>query len=190
MKRSTASVIGLLCPLAVQNGGTDNKDFMEGIGGAPSAASNMGSGAIAKPFSLKTENELDDIDEVDSSRVLRPERKGLGFDSGFHSSDDDSSLPTSPDSQLSMPEFPTEETELERETRELICSFYRIYTGLSRSERNRHKALETLKRVVDDVLTKHSITFKGKHLVVVRTVDFAPKGNSLVIEKFPWLLYC
>jgi len=176
MKRTPASVFGLLCPLAVQNGGADNKDFMED--GAPSAASNMGSGA--KPFSLKTENDLDDcLDEVDnSSRVPRPQRKGLGFDSGFHSSDDDGSLPTSPDSQLSMPEFPTEETELERDTRELICSFYRIYTGLSRPERNRHKALGTMKRVVDDVLTKHSITFKG----MVNRLDLEHRDDMSFVQ--------
>lgn len=160
MKRTTASVFGLLCPLTVQNGVADNKGFMEDIG-APSAASNMGS--VAKPFSLKAENELDDcLDEVDSSpRVSLPERKGLGFDGGFHSSDYDESLPTSPDSHLSVPEFPTEEAKLERETRELIVSFYRSYIGLSRSERSRHKALGTMKRVVDDVLIKHAIAFKG-----------------------------
>lgn len=161
MKRTTASVVGLLCPhYTVQNGVAD-KCFMEDIG-APSAAPNAGSGA--KSIGLKTENELDDCsDEVDSSpRVLLPERKALGFDSGFHSSEDDGSLPTSPDSQPCSPEFPTGETELMRETRELIVEFYLSYTGLSRSERRPHKAMGTMRKVVNDVLTKHEIAFKGK----------------------------
>lgn len=171
---ATASVVGLLYPLTVQNGVVDNKVFMADTG-APSVAPHAGSGA--KSISLGTENELDDcFDEVDnakvsSPRVSLPVRKGKGYDSGFHSSDDDGSLPTSPDSQPCCPEFPTAETELHRETREIIGAFYRSHTGLSRSERCRHKAMETMRKVVNELLLKHEIAFKGK--LSYSIVDFA-----------------
>lgn len=166
LNRHAASVVGLLYPsITVQNGVVDNKVFMADTG-APSMAPHSGSGA--KSFSLGTENELDDcVDEVDnakvgSPRVEKPLRKIMGYDSGFHSSDDDGSLPTSPDSQPCCPEFPTAETELHRETRELIGAFYRKHTGLSRSERCRHKAMKTMQKVVNELLLKHEIVFKGK----------------------------
>ncbi|XP_076157492.1 induced myeloid leukemia cell differentiation protein Mcl-1a [Alosa pseudoharengus] len=147
MKPNSVGVVGLLCPLTVQNGVVNNKVRMEDIG-APSA----------------TENELDDcsdeVNKVGSPRVSLPVRKGLGFDSGFHSSDDDGSLPTSPDSQPCHV-FPTEDTELHRETRELILEFYRNYIGLSGPERCRHKAMGTMRKVVHQVLLKHEIAFKG-----------------------------
>ncbi|XP_062385469.1 induced myeloid leukemia cell differentiation protein Mcl-1a [Sardina pilchardus] len=161
MKPNGVGVVGLLCPhLTVQNGVVDNKVRMEDRG-APSSAPGSG----AKSFSLETENKRDDcpgdVDKVGTTRVSLPLRTGLGFDSGFHSSDDDGSLPTSPDSQPSSPAFPTEDTELHRKTRELILTFYRNYTGLSAPERKGHKAMRTMTKVVHEVLLKHGIVFKG-----------------------------
>lgn len=183
MNRHAASVVGLLYPsLTVQNGVVDNKVFMADTG-APSMAPHAGSGA--KSFTLGTENELDDcVDEVDnakvgSPRVAKPVKKIMGYDSGFHSSDDDGSLPTSPDSQPCCPEFPTAETELHRETRELIGAFYRKHTGLSRSERCRHKAMKTMQKVVNELLQKHEIVFKG----MLKRLDMDHKDDRMSFVK-------
>ncbi|XP_054903269.1 induced myeloid leukemia cell differentiation protein Mcl-1b [Poeciliopsis prolifica] len=50
---------------------------------------------------------------------------------------------------------------LDNDTMELISSFLRDYTGLSRYRWNQSKALSTMKRVVKDLLTKHRYAYNG-----------------------------
>lgn len=122
---------------------------------APGAHTSPLNGSAHK---TRTEDELDGYaEEIDTGlKQLRPGTnglKGLKLD-GRYVSADDGSLPCSPDPQ----EFGF--TELERDTRQLLLDFFRSYGGCS-SGRNSHPALPTLRRVVDDILAKHQITYKG-----------------------------
>lgn len=66
----------------------------------------------------------------------------------------DGSLPSSPD--------PRElgSVELERDTRDLLVNFYRTRAGMC--ARASHPAMTTLRRVVNDILDKHHMTYRGK----------------------------
>lgn len=115
----------------------------------------------------RTEDELDGYaEEIDT--VSKPRRpgtnglKGLQLDGRFVSAADDS-LPSSPQPQ----EFGS--AELERDTRQLLLEFYRTHTGMCSPGRNTHAALPTLRRVVDDILEKHRITYKGKTCAEARS---------------------
>ncbi|KAI7798672.1 induced myeloid leukemia cell differentiation protein Mcl-1a [Triplophysa rosa] len=107
----------------------------------------------------QTEDELDGYAE-EIEPVSKPRRpgtnglKGLHLDGRFVSAAD-ASLPSTPDPQ----EFGS--AELERDTRQLLVDFYRTHTGMCSPGRNTHPALPTLRRVVDDILEKHRITYKG-----------------------------
>ncbi|XP_036371839.1 induced myeloid leukemia cell differentiation protein Mcl-1 homolog [Megalops cyprinoides] len=170
MKRSwpgSSSVVGLLCP-SVQNGVVDNGFFpCDGptAGGPDTRPTPLASSKV------RIEDELDNCtDEVDTCpRVAKPGRngpkKGLMLDRFPPSTNEDGSLPSSPGTPLDgcgkTAEFNTSHNGLDRETRDLIVNFLRIYTGLSRSRRSPSKALTTLTRVVDDVIEKHHIAYNG-----------------------------
>ncbi|XP_028819423.1 induced myeloid leukemia cell differentiation protein Mcl-1 homolog [Denticeps clupeoides] len=131
MKRPAGSVIGLLCShFAVPCAVADNK-------GDPG----------------------DELDEADSF-ALKPERRDMGLDSGFQSSDDDASLPASPDGPPRTI-LDRDRDALELETRQLVGDFYRIYVGGKPADTRPHNALPTMRKVVDEVLRKHQISFKS-----------------------------
>lgn len=164
MKRPMASVVNLLAPYS-QNGGSEN-----GISHWISPAAGVSRCPTASP-KLQMDDELDNYsDEVDScQRVGKPgkngQKNGLKFSRFPPSTNEDRSLPSSPDSPsdcVKLADCPVGYNRLERETRELIGLFFRIYTGLSLPGRNRSKALSTLTQVVNDVIGKHQIAYNGK----------------------------
>ncbi|XP_051520074.1 induced myeloid leukemia cell differentiation protein Mcl-1a [Myxocyprinus asiaticus] len=117
--------------------------------------------ALVPEPALKTraEDELDGYaDEMDTG--LKPLRSGknilkaLQLDGRFVCATD-GSHPATPDPQ----EFGF--AELDRDTRQILFDFYRTHTGMCPPGQNTHSALPTLRRVVDDILTKHQITYKG-----------------------------
>ncbi|XP_076862727.1 induced myeloid leukemia cell differentiation protein Mcl-1a [Brachyhypopomus gauderio] len=166
MKRTTA--IGLLCNGA-QNG-VDNNFFL-GLTENPTAMA---------PFKKTTEDELDGTADDADGWPVKPGKngKGLVFDTHFpQSSNEDGSLPTSPDSQESLSDFSSCFSELDRETRELIGDFYRIYTGLPQRSRTKHNAMSTLRRVVGDVICKHRIAYNG----MVQKLKLEGQGEDLEV---------
>ncbi|XP_030605233.1 induced myeloid leukemia cell differentiation protein Mcl-1b [Archocentrus centrarchus] len=92
----------------------------------------------------------------------RPNNLGVVSTNGYapkNITDDveDGSLP-------STPEFHSDsesDEALERETKSLITSFFRDFTGLSQRRWKESEALKTMKRVVADVLEKHRYAYNG-----------------------------
>ncbi|XP_043088933.1 induced myeloid leukemia cell differentiation protein Mcl-1a [Puntigrus tetrazona] len=113
----------------------------------------------ATPLKARTEDELDGCaDEPDA--VIKPLRpgtnglKGLQLEGRFVSAAD-GSLPSTPDPE----EFGY--AELDRDTRQLLLDFYFTRTGMCSRDRKLHHALPTMNRVVEDILLKHEIAYKG-----------------------------
>lgn len=97
--------------------------------------------------------------------VVKPPN-GFATKSLRDDSDDieDGSLPCTPellpDSEIDS--CPAGNEVLENDTRQLIISFLRDYTGLSKSQWKPSKPLSTMKRVVGDVLEKHRYAYNGR----------------------------
>lgn len=79
---------------------------------------------------------------------------------------DDGSLPCTPeqhsDSETDGSGGHAGDRVLDTETRELISSFLRDFTGLSKGRWHRSKPHTTMKTVVEDVLLKHRYAYNGK----------------------------
>lgn len=127
----------------------------------------VGSSRTISP-KLQKDDEVDNYsDEVDSCpRSGRAgkngQKNGLKFSRFPPSTNEDGSLPSSPDSPsdcVKLTEYPVGYNRLEHDTRELLLNFFRIYIGLP--GRSRNKALSTLTQVVKDVLGKHQIAYNG-----------------------------
>lgn len=71
----------------------------------------------------------------------------------------DGSLPASPESDCD--EVPSVGCFLEHNTREIIAEFFLIFTSPSRPYGRHNKVLQTMKRVVDTLLVKHELVYKG-----------------------------
>lgn len=119
-------------------------------------------------YKMNTEDEVDNCtDEVDGNINSKTTGKNgivkaFAFGNRFpQSTNADGSLPTSPDSQPTIPNFPPSYTELECETQELIGNVYRIRMGLSRTGPSKHRVQSTLWRVLDDIIAKHQIAYNG-----------------------------
>ncbi|RXN22472.1 induced myeloid leukemia cell differentiation Mcl-1-like protein [Labeo rohita] len=97
--------------------------------------------------------------------------KGLQLEGRFVSATD-GSLPSTPDPQ----EF--DSAELDRDTRQLLLDFYLTHTGMCSSGRKHHHALPTMKRLVDDILVKHRIAYKG--MLQRLELDSQPDDMSIV----------
>ncbi|XP_008295832.1 induced myeloid leukemia cell differentiation protein Mcl-1b [Stegastes partitus] len=103
----------------------------------------------------------------------RPKNLGVSTTNGFagkglrqvSDSLEDSSLPCTPelqsDSETDVSSCPAGDEVLENDTRQLISSFLKDFTGLSKPRWNEGKALSTMKRVVEDVLEKHRYAYNG-----------------------------
>ncbi|XP_013873162.1 induced myeloid leukemia cell differentiation protein Mcl-1b [Austrofundulus limnaeus] len=94
------------------------------------------------------------------------------FNKGFHEhsrSDDFGSLPSTPEGEL---DGETEDV-LENDTRQLLGRFLSDFTGLSKPRWTENKELSTMKRVVEDLLSRHSIAYNGmvKKLSLDKTKD-------------------
>lgn len=80
---------------------------------------------------------------------------------------DGGSLPCTPDQQSDSDSeahcvCPARDDVLESSTRPLISRFMREFTGLSKSQRSESRELSTMKRVVDGLLEKHKIAYRGR----------------------------
>ncbi|XP_030644973.1 induced myeloid leukemia cell differentiation protein Mcl-1a [Chanos chanos] len=158
IKRTTAISLFFHTP---QNGVLDKALIGPYTGGAADSAR-----MSMDPFKLATEDEVDNCtDEVDGCfRPLRSGKNGVGkglkFETPFpRSTNADGSLPTSPDTPIGLPDFASSLSKLENQTFELLRDFYLEYPDLSRLRKNR--MLNTLRRVVEDVVQKHKIAFNG-----------------------------
>ncbi|KAI1902313.1 hypothetical protein AGOR_G00043480 [Albula goreensis] len=151
-----ASAMGLLC--SGQNGGCASSLYYNGLA---AGASNTRPTTIPSQ-KLQMEDELDNWSDSVAKGKNGPNR-GLKIENHFpQSTNEDSSMPSSPDSPTgcgNMADF--SHSALELDTRELIGLFFRIYIGLSSSRSSRNKALSTLTRVVNDVIGKHQIAYNG-----------------------------
>ena len=166
-KRATASVYNLLVP--PQNGVVEMH-----YGTATGAPSKM-------------DNQMETLT---SDNPVRP--KILGVHSACKSgilenhgslqkiNDDEGSLPCTPELSSSMEygldltsSCPSGDKVLEHDTRELIGSVLLDYTGKSGSQRSRNqsKSFSTMKRVVEDVIEKHQLAYKGKLILKVKKVQ-------------------
>ncbi|XP_015230033.1 PREDICTED: induced myeloid leukemia cell differentiation protein Mcl-1-like [Cyprinodon variegatus] len=89
----------------------------------------------------------------------------VGKNLSDNSADDGGSLPCTPemptDSHPATPGGHAGDEALDNDTKELISSFLRDFTGLPKQRRNQTKALSTMKRVVEDVLSKHRYAYNG-----------------------------
>lgn len=122
---------------------------------------NGGGVSVSAPvqnFPQKREEELDGYMEEADGRTVK---------SGMNEME----LPVGSHIQLQSPRTASEELirpDLEMETQELLCHFYRSYTGLPVPCRiKRHSALPSLQRVVDNVLFKHRITYNGEDCCII-----------------------
>lgn len=80
---------------------------------------------------------------------------------------DGGSLPSSPDQQSDSDSeahcvCSGIDDVLENLTRSLIRQFMREYTGLSKPQMSESRELSTMKRVVDGLLEKHNIAYRGR----------------------------
>lgn len=69
------------------------------------------------------------------------------------------SLPTSPESDSD--EVPGVGCFLEHDTREIIADFFVLVTSPSYHCERHSKVLQTMKRVVDNLMIKHELVYKG-----------------------------
>ncbi|XP_046893666.1 induced myeloid leukemia cell differentiation protein Mcl-1b [Hypomesus transpacificus] len=172
-KRATASVYNLLVP--PQNGVVEMH-----YGTATGAPSKM-------------DNQMETLT---SDNPVRP--KILGVHSACKSgilenhgslqkiNDDEGSLPCTPELSSSMEygldltsSCPSGDKVLEHDTRELIGSVLLDYTGQSGSQRSRNqsKSFSTMKRVVEDVIEKHQLAYKG----MISKLSLDDRGDDMSV---------
>ncbi|XP_010903871.1 induced myeloid leukemia cell differentiation protein Mcl-1b [Esox lucius] len=79
--------------------------------------------------------------------------------------DSDDSLPCTPlmvtECSAGLSHCPSGNEVLDNDTRQLIENLLRDYTGLSQPRWKQNKSLVTMKRVVGDVIAKHTYAYKG-----------------------------
>ncbi|XP_034030262.1 induced myeloid leukemia cell differentiation protein Mcl-1b [Thalassophryne amazonica] len=97
----------------------------------------------------------------------RPKRLGMNTENGYpakNSQDDGGSLPCTPelqsDSEIDATS-PAGGAVLESDTRQLIDSFLHEFTGLSQPRWKQTSELETMKRVAENLLEKHTYVYRG-----------------------------
>lgn len=87
-------------------------------------------------------------------RLVMPERKPQNQ---FTGDGLQGSVPSSPGSDIEEDAY----TSLDMETREIIDTFLKNFTGLSHSKIGKKQVLSTMKRVVESLVVKHEIAYKG-----------------------------
>ncbi|MBN3300015.1 induced myeloid leukemia cell differentiation protein Mcl-1b [Amia ocellicauda] len=183
-KRSSANLVVHLCYPSAQNGGTPDGYRAHSLE-TPTGAVETPMLRPPNPAEEELDNWVDEVDAAVAARVSKQPRKafkGLALETRFpESSNDDGSLPSSPDTPTTdcgnMNGFTAESSgQLDRETRELIHGFLGMYCGLSRScGRGRNKALATLTRVVESVIEKHQYAYNG----MIAKVELNQKGEDM-----------
>ncbi|XP_056331528.1 induced myeloid leukemia cell differentiation protein Mcl-1b [Danio aesculapii] len=87
--------------------------------------------------------------------------------------------------QGSVPCSPSDETgdypptALDMDTREIIDTFLKIFTGLPHSKSGRNQVLSTMKRVVDSLAVKHELAYKG----MIARLNLEQKGEDVSFIK-------
>ncbi|KAG9276593.1 hypothetical protein AMEX_G8917 [Astyanax mexicanus] len=100
---------------------------------------------------------------------IRPTRPGV----------DDGSVPSSPLSdcgEMAVGNCKQYET-LDGDTREIISDFLRNFCGLSRSCGGHGAVVQTMKRVVDDLVVKHGIAYKG----MLNKLGMEDRGDDMYV---------
>ncbi|KAM4735718.1 induced myeloid leukemia cell differentiation protein Mcl-1b [Anableps anableps] len=174
---STNSTSALNCFILSQNGaGGGQTHYNPGLG-VPEVA--MGS----------TESLLSvsSIGEPIVNFVKRPTNLGVTTSNGYagkslSESNDDAdpgSLPCTPelhsDSETDVSDGHAANQVLDNDTKDLISSFLRDFTGLSKSRWHQNKALSTMKRVVENVLSKHRYAYHG----MINRLDLDTKPDDM-----------
>ncbi|XP_008429101.1 induced myeloid leukemia cell differentiation protein Mcl-1b [Poecilia reticulata] len=96
---------------------------------------------------------------------------------------DEGSLPCTPaqqDGETDASAVRASNQVLDNDTTELISSFLRNFTGLSKCRWSQNKALSTMKRVVEDVLSKHRYAYNG--MLSKLALDNQPDNMGFVTE--------
>lgn len=163
-KRATAGAIGS-CFIPPQNGVVEGSMYY-GSGNA--------SPLMTRASSIDTQNgnvassdtpSRPKILEVNSLSKNAPHRgfltKNMLDDIGDN---DDGSLPCTPEllEESGITSCSAEDEVLENDTRRLIDTFLREFTGLSKSRWGQGKTLSTMKMVVEDLLEKHRYAYNGR----------------------------
>ncbi|XP_056141570.1 induced myeloid leukemia cell differentiation protein Mcl-1b [Lampris incognitus] len=91
------------------------------------------------------------------------------------------SLPCTPElqsySEVDVSVCPAGDEALENDTRQLLDTFFRGFTGLSHPRWTRDKALSTMKRVVEDVLDKHRYAYNG----MINKLGLDDRGDDMSV---------
>ncbi|KAL6488564.1 hypothetical protein MHYP_G00023050 [Metynnis hypsauchen] len=93
----------------------------------------------------------------------------------------DGSLPTSPASdcgelELDADQFKESET-LDRDTSDIVIDFLQNFTGLSRSYGRHSGVVQTIRRVVDGLVVKHELVYKG----MLTRLGMEDRGDDMII---------
>ncbi|MEQ2272582.1 hypothetical protein XENORESO_001159 [Xenotaenia resolanae] len=92
---------------------------------------------------------------------------------------DDGSLPCTPELELvgetDVSQGHAGNAALDNNTRELIGSFLRDFTGLSKQRWRQNKPLSTMIRVVENVLSKHKYNYNG----MIKKLDLDNKSDDM-----------
>uniref|UniRef100_A0A8C7X109 MCL1 apoptosis regulator, BCL2 family member b n=1 Tax=Oryzias sinensis TaxID=183150 RepID=A0A8C7X109_9TELE len=98
----------------------------------------------------------------------------------FHDVDDDGSLPNTPEleCEASVSGDNSGIDALNENTREFLTNFFRNFVGISQYPNRDNKYMSTAKRVVNDVLEKHKITYNG--MIVRLSLDDQGDDMSFV----------
>ncbi|XP_073341411.1 induced myeloid leukemia cell differentiation protein Mcl-1b [Pagrus major] len=101
------------------------------------------------------------------------------------SSDDDieeGSLPCTPelhsDSEADVSSCPAGDEVLDNDTRQLIMSFLKDFTGLAKHRWKESKELSTMKRVVGDLLEKHRYAYNG----MINKLSLDDRGDASFVS--------
>ncbi|KAG7336007.1 hypothetical protein KOW79_000700 [Hemibagrus wyckioides] len=109
--------------------------------------------------------------------VVSPiQRPALNFGISTENLRGHGSLPTSPESDSD--EVPGVGCFLEHDTREIIADFFFLVTSSPRLCERHTKVLQTMKRVVDDLMVKHRIVYKG--MLVKLNLDERGEDMSVI----------
>uniref|UniRef100_H2MLZ3 MCL1 apoptosis regulator, BCL2 family member b n=1 Tax=Oryzias latipes TaxID=8090 RepID=H2MLZ3_ORYLA len=98
----------------------------------------------------------------------------------FHDVDDDGSLPNTPEleCEASVSGDNSGIDALNEDTTEFLTNFFRNFVGISQYRHRDNKYMSTAKRVVNDVLEKHKITYNG--MIVRLSLDDQGDDMSFV----------
>ncbi|XP_059424002.1 induced myeloid leukemia cell differentiation protein Mcl-1b [Carassius carassius] len=90
------------------------------------------------------------------------------------------SVPSSPETDCEeINDYTSSYTALEMDTRQIIDSFLKSFTGLPHSKNGKKQVLSTMKRVVDSLVVKHELAYKG----MIARLNVEQKGEDVSFVK-------